>query len=181
MRQTKQTAEIHFDFEEFIQSRLSLSETEPVYCPLYQRDQCRNPHCKYIHTKLANSVVCKHWLRGLCKKNERCDFLHEYNLRKMPECFFFNVYGVCNNSECLFLHVNPEAAVRECVWYRRGFCKNGAGCKNKHIRAKLCWDYFAGFCKSGADCRLGHPRFEIKFTEITDEDVLNRPRRRRVA
>ncbi|KEZ42221.1 hypothetical protein SAPIO_CDS6070 [Scedosporium apiospermum] len=33
-----------------------------------------------------NSLVCKHWLRGLCKKGEQCEFLHEYNLRKMPEC-----------------------------------------------------------------------------------------------
>jgi hypothetical protein len=32
------------------------------------------------------SVVCKHWLKGLCKKGDACEFLHEYNIRKMPEC-----------------------------------------------------------------------------------------------
>lgn len=164
--------ELQFDFEDYIFNCLKLSETEPVYCPSYQKDQCKDPHCKYIHTKLATAVVCKHWLRGLCKKNDRCDFLHEYNLRKMPECFFFNVYGVCNNSDCLFLHVKPESVARECVWYKRGFCKNGAGCKNKHIRANLCWDYFSGFCKYGLECKLGHPKFELKFNEITDEDVI---------
>lgn len=164
--------QIRFDFDDYVEKELGLSETEPVYCPAYQRDQCRDPNCKYLHTKLSTAVVCKHWLRGLCKKNERCDFLHEFNLRKMPECFFFNVYGVCNNSDCLFMHVKPESAVRECVWYRRGFCKNGAACKNKHIRQQLCWDYYAGFCRLGPECRLGHPKFELKFAVIKDEDVI---------
>src|SRR5262245_434860 len=25
-----------------------------------------------------NSSVCKHWMRGLCKKGDFCEFLHEY-------------------------------------------------------------------------------------------------------
>lgn len=28
----------------------------------------------------GGNLVCKHWLRGLCKKGEGCEFLHEYNL-----------------------------------------------------------------------------------------------------
>ena len=39
-----------------------------------------NPHAR---------MVCKHWLRGLCKKGPSCDFMHEYNLRKIPECYNF--------------------------------------------------------------------------------------------
>lgn len=38
-------------------------------------------------------VVCKHWLRGLCKKGDNCEFLHEYDLSKMPPCHFFINYG----------------------------------------------------------------------------------------
>ncbi|KAI9616819.1 hypothetical protein KEM48_005065 [Puccinia striiformis f. sp. tritici PST-130] len=37
-------------------------------------------------------TVCKHWLRGLCKKGNSCEFLHEYNLRTMPECCGFCPY-----------------------------------------------------------------------------------------
>ena len=33
-------------------------------------------------------VVCKHWLRGLCKKSdEQCDFLHRLDAERMPECW----------------------------------------------------------------------------------------------
>eukprot|EP00966_Prymnesium_polylepis_P132260 3058396-Prymnesium_polylepis.1 len=33
-------------------------------------------------------VVCKHWLRGLCKKtHEQCDFLHRLEADRMPECW----------------------------------------------------------------------------------------------
>jgi cleavage and polyadenylation specificity factor subunit 4 len=169
-------SEKRYDFEDFIENKLKLSETEDVYCPAYQKGTCRDRKCRYIHIKLSTAVVCKHWLRGLCKKNERCEFLHEYNLNKMPECFFFNVYGVCNNNECLFLHVRPDSAARECVWYNRGFCKNGNGCKNKHIRAKLCWDYYSGFCKLGPECKLGHAKFDLRFTEITEDDVIKKPK-----
>jgi cleavage and polyadenylation specificity factor subunit 4 len=44
-------------------------------------------------------TVCKHWLRGLCKKGTTCEFMHEYHLRKMPECWFFAKYGFCSNGD----------------------------------------------------------------------------------
>ena len=75
--------------------------------------------------KADKSVVCKHWLRGLCKKGEDCEFLHEYNLKKMPECWFFTKYGECSNPECMYLHIDPNSKVKECAWYNRGFCKHG--------------------------------------------------------
>eukprot|EP00965_Chrysotila_dentata_P243069 6205216-Pleurochrysis_carterae.AAC.1 len=31
-------------------------------------------------------VVCKHWLRDLCKRGDDCDFLHVYDVTRMPEC-----------------------------------------------------------------------------------------------
>lgn len=164
-----------FPFDTFLERELKLSEDAPVYCPNFQIGQCRG-NCNLLHIKLASAVVCKHWLRGLCKKNEKCDYLHEYILKKMPECFFFNVYGVCNNNECMFLHVKPDSKVRECVWYTRGFCRNGAQCKNKHIRKNLCWDYFNGFCSKGPECKLGHANFDVEFKEINETDILNNQR-----
>lgn len=39
--------------------------------------------------KRRKKVVCKHWLRGLCKKSdEQCDFLHRLEADRMPECWF---------------------------------------------------------------------------------------------
>lgn len=70
------------------------------------------------------ATVCKHWLRGLCKKGDACEFLHEYNLRRMPECWWFAKYGYCSaGDECLYAH--PKERRVECPDYKRGFCKLG--------------------------------------------------------
>ncbi|EPE06193.1 mrna 3 -end-processing protein yth-1 [Ophiostoma piceae UAMH 11346] len=99
------------------------------------------------------SLVCKHWLRGLCKKGEGCEFLHEYNLRKMPECNFFLRNGYCSNGdECLYLHIDPRSKLPPCPDYdNRGFCALGPTCPKKHVRRKaICPYYLAGFCPEGA-------------------------------
>ncbi|GAA5985258.1 hypothetical protein JCM10908_002589 [Rhodotorula pacifica] len=106
-------------------------------------------------------TVCKHWLRGLCKKGQQCEFMHEYHLRKMPECWFFAKYGFCSNGdECMYLHVTEEMRIRECPNYRKGFCPQGPNCKLKHVRRVMCPDYLVGFCKKGKDCQFGHAKFE---------------------
>lgn len=107
------------------------------------------------------TVVCKHWLRGLCKKGDDCEFLHEYNLKKMPECWFFAKYGECQNSECLYLHIDPNSKSKLCPWYARGFCKHGPMCRNKHARNTACQLYLSGFCPFGPNCEFGHPKYEI--------------------
>ena len=58
-------------------------------------------------------TVCKHWLRGLCKKGASCDFMHEYNLRKMPECWFFAKYGFCSNGDEVRFVCRPLCAVTQ--------------------------------------------------------------------
>ena len=58
-----------------------------------------------------HKVVCKHWLRGLCKKGDDCDFLHQLDRDRMPECWFFSNFGECNNKDCIFLHLRPEDKV----------------------------------------------------------------------
>jgi hypothetical protein len=36
-------------------------------------------------TGKRRTVVCKHWLRGLCKKGDLCDYLHEYDDDKVRQ------------------------------------------------------------------------------------------------
>lgn len=82
----------------------------------FQKSQCYDKKCTKLHVKLHKAVVCKHWLRGLCKKNERCEILHEYNIKKMPECWFFfqNPENVQMQS-AIFLHVDPNSEYKECL------------------------------------------------------------------
>lgn len=49
--------------------------------------------CPFRHDHGEQTVVCKHWLRGLCKKGDQCKFLHQYDLTRMPECYFFSKFG----------------------------------------------------------------------------------------
>ena len=49
--------------------------------------------CPFRHISGEKTVVCKHWLRGLCKKGDQCEFLHEYDMTKMPECYFYSKFG----------------------------------------------------------------------------------------
>ena len=135
----------------------------------------------YRNGRLARqgSVVCKHWLKGtffisqrfwrlgLCKKGEACEFLHEYNIRKMPECkllplmifvhfigWFFNKHGYCQNvEECLYRHIDPVTRMGVCPWYERGFCPLGPDCSQRHVKGKrICQMYLTGFCPLGKEC-----------------------------
>ncbi|THV04846.1 hypothetical protein K435DRAFT_826666 [Dendrothele bispora CBS 962.96] len=103
------------------------------------------------------ATVCKHWLRGLCKKGDACEFLHEYNLRRMPECWWYAKYGYCSaGDECLYAH--PKERKAECPDYNRGFCKLGPKCPRKHVRRVACQLYLSGFCPRGPECPKGHPK-----------------------
>ena len=108
-----------------------------------------------------HKVVCKHWLRGLCKKGDQCEFLHRLDHDRMPECWYFSNFGECGNKECIFLHVRPDEKTSDCPWYARGFCKHGQRCRHRHTRKKPCSKYLAGFCPDGAKCTLGHPKWEL--------------------
>ncbi|EGO52401.1 hypothetical protein NEUTE1DRAFT_125898 [Neurospora tetrasperma FGSC 2508] len=167
-----------FSFTPFLQRTYqhSLPADRPI-CKAYASGNCPlKSHCpeRHVTTSSQNthgggntfsggfgSLVCKHWLRGLCKKGESCEFLHEYNLRKMPECNFFVRNGYCSNGdECLYLHIDPLSRLPPCPHYERGFCPLGPRCDKKHFRRKLCLYYLAGFCPDGKGCKEGaHPRW----------------------
>lgn len=114
--------------------RLALSATGcplgPLHCPLrHTAPSAQNfqpPKQLPTHPRERErlATVCKHWLRGLCKKGDACEFLHEYNLRRMPECWWFAKYNYCSaGDECLYAH--PKERKVECPDYKRGFCKLG--------------------------------------------------------
>ncbi len=76
------------------------------------------------------TVVCRHWLRDLCMKGAACEFLHQYDLSKMPLCR----HGErCTVPNCPFRHIS-EADRLECVFYSQGFCIHGPFCRYKHVR-----------------------------------------------
>lgn len=171
-----------FAFSRFLREtyQVGLPVDRPI-CQAYQTGSCPNgtrcterhvadgskssssssSHHHHHPTGGLNSLVCKHWLRGLCKKGVPCEFLHEYNLRKMPECNFFMRNGYCSNGEeCLYLHVDPLSKLPPCPHYDMGFCPLGPVCSKKHVRRKPCPFYLAGFCPEGPECARGsHPRW----------------------
>mmetsp|Transcript_5221 Transcript_5221/g.12809 ORF Transcript_5221/g.12809 Transcript_5221/m.12809 type:complete len:677 (-) Transcript_5221:673-2703(-) len=82
------------------------------------------------HDPRLRTVVCRHWLRDLCMKGNSCEFLHQYDLSKMPLCR----HGErCKISDCPFRHIS-EANRLECVFYSQGFCIHGPFCRYKHVR-----------------------------------------------
>ncbi|TPX35218.1 hypothetical protein SmJEL517_g02320 [Synchytrium microbalum] len=144
--------DIHFEFEDFLQTDLNLTLTH---------DKAGALAARQLRLSRGKSVVCKHWLRGLCKKGDLCEFLHEFNLKKMPECWFFQRLGECTNPECQYLHIDPATKMKECTWYSRGFCIHGPQCRGKHVRKGVCQNYLTGFCPKGPECPFGHPKFEV--------------------
>lgn len=136
------------------------------------------------HSSFHGSLVCKHWLRGLCKKGEACEFLHEYNLRRMPECNHYSRHLTCSNGDdCLYLHIDPESKRPPCPHYDRGFCPLGPRCAKKHVRKdRICRFYLAGFCPNGKACTEGaHPRWQddLKKPEVRTEKTAEELERER--
>ena len=82
------------------------------------------------HDPRLRTVVCRHWLRDLCMKGAACEFLHQYDLSKMPLCRHGDR---CKVRDCPFRHIS-EADRLECVFYSQGFCIHGPFCRYKHVR-----------------------------------------------
>ena len=138
--------------------------------------------------KREKTVVCKHWMNGLCKKGEDCGYLHQYDMSKMPECQFFRDHGSCTNEDCVFRHIKQEDKKRDCPWYARGFCRHGAKCNNRHVKKDVCVDYLVGFCPRGSACSNGHPKYEMpvmgdwseRFCVLVDVRDVEKEERRKL-
>ena len=85
------------------------------------------------------TVVCKHWLKGLCQKDEKCEYLHQYDLSRMPVCSSITKGKICTSEDCVFKHVDPN--LKNCPRYDLGFCIKGPQCKERHERATKPPDY----------------------------------------
>lgn len=139
-----------------------MDKSNSAVCQFYKHHSCiKAALCPFRHVKGDKAVVCKHWLRGLCKKGDECEFLHQFDMTKMPECFFFAKFGMCSNKDCPFLHIDPDTKRKDCPWYDRGFCKHGPVCKNRHVRRVYCPSYLLGFCPEGTGCKFVHPTFDL--------------------
>lgn len=142
-----------------------LTESTAAVCLFFNAtdgSECdKGASCPFRHIRGDRTIVCKHWLRGLCKKGDQCEFLHEYDMTKMPECYFYSRFNACHNKECPFLHIDPESKIKDCPWYDRGFCRHGPHCRHRHVRRVLCMNYLSGFCPDGSTCKYMHPRFEL--------------------
>ncbi|XP_066917372.1 cleavage and polyadenylation specificity factor subunit 4-like [Clytia hemisphaerica] len=165
---------MRFDIEVALEMQLGIQplpfpgmdKSASAICDFFISNRCtRGQLCPLRHVRGNQAIVCKHWLRGLCKKGDDCEFLHKYDMEKMPECYFYIKYGQCSNKECPFLHLNPEDKIKDCPWYDRGFCKHGPNCKNRHVRRVMCVNYLCGFCPEGKECKFSHPRFEVQIVE----------------
>ncbi|MCJ1414355.1 RNA-binding component of cleavage and polyadenylation factor [Xylographa parallela] len=163
----------NFAFADFLKReyRFGLDPSRP-YCKAFREGHCPLGHAcpdKHQTTHSFNNLVCKHWLRGLCKKGDQCEFLHEYNLRRMPECNHYTRSLYCpNGEECLYLHVDPAMKLPPCPHYEKGFCPMGPQCSKKHVRKTICKFYLVGFCPSGRQCKEGaHPRWPENLPKPT--------------
>jgi cleavage and polyadenylation specificity factor subunit 4 len=76
------------------------------------------------------TVVCRHWLRDLCMKGSSCEFLHQYDLSKMPLCRHGDR---CKIPDCPFRHIS-DANRLDCVFYSQGFCIHGPFCRYRHVQ-----------------------------------------------
>lgn len=124
----------------------------------------RGERCPWRHAQPPSdprqNIICKHYLKGLCKKREACDYLHCVDYTRMPLCFFFAKFNTCTNEECQYRHVTDDGTRFECPYYTRGFCPQGPKCHMKHTRKVACPKYLAGFCADGPNCSFGHPSFD---------------------
>lgn len=80
-----------------------------------------------------HTTVCRHWLKSLCMKGDKCDYLHIWDSNRMPECHQWLRLGKCTDPFCVFKHVDPSERPL-CQRYRLGFCRLGVMCRSRHER-----------------------------------------------
>lgn len=145
---------------------MGMDKSTNQMCEMFMMNRCQYGNkCSYRHIRGDKMIVCKFWLRGLCKKGDDCEFLHQYDMVKMPVCYFYSNFGRCDNDDCMYQHISAEMRIQACPWYARGFCKHGATCKRRHVRKVLCPNFLTGFCPDGPDCEFEHPSFELPLLE----------------
>ncbi|KAK4949191.1 Cleavage and polyadenylation specificity factor subunit 4, partial [Elasticomyces elasticus] len=117
------------------------SKIDRPICTAYRAGHCdRGPACPDRHWPSHHQpgirgLTCKHYLRGLCKKGDQCDFAHTYDVRAYPECKDWNRNWSCaNGDDCMYEHLPIDSPSRlpACPHYARGFCPLGPHCGKRH-------------------------------------------------
>lgn len=103
-------------------------EDDPVFIQQRLKDERESE--KKRNDRRFKTVVCRHWVKGLCMKMDNCEFLHELDHDRMPECRWGEK---CQVPDCYFKHTK-EADRLECAYYTLGFCAHGTSCRYRHIR-----------------------------------------------
>lgn len=142
--------------------RWDIDATAPI-CPFYGVSACpKGRFCRdqHIVPSYSHKIVCRHWLRGLCKLGDHCEYLHELDMSRVVECPTLLATGSCPIIlECPFRHPKTQAVFDSCPNYDKGFCKLGPRCPKKHIRRDMCLRYLTGFCPLGPNCDNAHAKF----------------------
>lgn len=119
-----------YDFEEYVHQHgiPATQDPLPFRKPASVFNASESSLTSAKHDPRLRTVVCRHWLRGLCMKGSACEFLHRYDLSKMPFC---HRGDQCMERDCPLKHIKQENKL-ECVFYSQGFCRHGRFCKYKH-------------------------------------------------
>jgi cleavage and polyadenylation specificity factor subunit 4 len=113
------------------------------------------------------TIVCRHWLLGLCYKGEQCSHLHKLDKSKMPPCKHGNL---CKIKNCPLKHI-AEEELEECIFYKQGFCPSGPKCSRRHVRktpeecpVEASFDTTVGTTIGGKKTKLATPNDNFKVT-----------------
>ncbi|KAH0482786.1 MAG: hypothetical protein KVP17_001978 [Porospora cf. gigantea B] len=91
------------------------------------------------------TLVCRHWLKNICPNGSSCDFVHHFEVSKLPVCQAFATTGHCRDyllNCCPFLHTRSTDQKKthlECAMFFLGFCPFGSRCRLMHFRRQSSW------------------------------------------
>jgi hypothetical protein len=113
---------VEYDFEKYVKSNV-LPPLDPADDPSKQHER---GHGKF--DPKFRTIVCTHWLLGLCSMGKECKHLHRLDKSKMPPC----KHGtLCKIKNCPQKHGDKDTT--ECVFFKQGFCYNGPVCQRRHV------------------------------------------------
>lgn len=148
---------IEFDFERDVEKMLPKVIRDELGFKLDQKQR---------------TIVCRHWLLGLCYKGEQCSHLHRLDKSKMPPCKHGDM---CKIKNCPLKHV-AEGELEECTFYKQGFCFHGPKCGRRHVRrtpeecpleAEFDATGGAGMVGGGKKLKTAQPNDNFKVTLCT--------------
>ena len=105
-------------------------------------------------------------LRQKVEKLENTLNAHTLGLKEV-DCVFFKK-GTCRNGiDCQYKHT--QVPIKECVFFKKGTCKNGINCKFKHTQEPLLKETFCLNLVKHRECI----KKDCKSTNHNRDEVLN--------